>query len=432
MKLTEKQKLRKRLKSFCGMMGESLGSLDADLLTRIETTIDKLGKPTKIAIAGLSGSQHRGVGEFFIGEKLFASAEEAKSCPVIEVRYGKEPQTDAIFGDTQKSYPGISVSVALAGKRPDALRLQLPYAIFAEIDFTILPAYDGDDNRAGYLVKLLDDTEVIIWCSDATKPWGPQERRLWFTVPDTLKERSILALTNAENLTSAAASNALAEKLEFVTGEFSVNAKISVDDAKASVRAGNIDDAIQFASSGGQAILKDVMALVQDGQAGLMTEARALRGEIDKIPLGEAMPAPETPLAKLATAPAKEAPKQTPHEQALHVILDGAKKCRASLEACSENDYGPLFDALNTCLAEITKFMGGDLALDRDHDLMVRQVSEASELIGLLTYENNEKAAFEATDALRQISTDIWQRLPRISEPSTRNISDSERMSTGS
>jgi hypothetical protein len=435
MKLTEKQKLRKRLKSFCGMMGDALNTLDADLLTRLNDTIDLLGQTTKIAIAGLSSSQHRGVGEFFVGERLFASAEEAKSCPKIEIRYGKTAQTDAIFGDTQKSYPGVSVSVALAGKKPDAIRLQLPHPIFAEIDFTILPAYEGDDNRAGYLVSLLDRTEVIIWCSDATKPWVPQERRFWFTVPDTLKERSILALTNAENLTDDAAKDALSQKLEYVTNEFSTSAKLFVDAAKTAVHGGTVRDPENFASSGGQDILKEVMALVQNGQSKIMNQARALRAELDTIPIGDTQPVPAEPLTPLASstsaapAPTPAEAAATPTEQAHRVLVDGTKQCQSSVEASNSGDFSPVFDTMKALLSALSEQVNGAVTLDRDHALMVSQIAEASEMVSLLSYENNEKAAKEAAEVLRQIATDVWSRLPAASPSDTRNLLDSKQVS---
>ncbi len=429
MKLSEKQKLRKRLNSFCSMMGKSLDKLDADLVTRLQDTVERLGHPTKVVVAGLSGANHRGVGEFITGEQLFSSTEEAMSCPAIEVRYGKTAQTDAVFGDIEKSYPGVAVSLALAGKKPDTIRLQLPHAIFAEIDFTILPAYDGDDNRAGYLVKLLDNTEVIIWCSDATSSWIPQERRLWFTVPDTLKERSILALTNAERLTTDASNEALAKKLEFVTGEFKISTKIAVDEAKSAVQGGKVANPERFSGSGGQAILNDVMSLVQAGQQGLIEEARVLRAEIDIIPIGEVEVVPVAPL----TAPTSAAPAQTeaatPRARTLNLLVEGNKRCKAALASCDTGNFEPLFEQVERLLTELKTAFDGTVELARDGDLMAAQLAEGSEVIGLLAYEKDESAALQAAEIIKQITMDTWMRLPPENADDTRNILDSAKVS---
>ncbi len=449
MKLTEKQKLRKRLTAFCGMLGDDLNTLDAALVTRINQTIERLGTPTKVAIAGLSDSHHAELAEFLIGDTLFNSEDEKQKCPFIQVRYGKEPKTHAIFGEVRKSYPGVALSVALGGKVPDAIGLEIPNPIAADIGFMILPAYDGDDNRAGYLVNLLDDTESIVWCSSATEIWQPKERRLWFTVPDTLKENSILALTGAENVTDDATRTTLNEKRAFIEEDFCHLTPIFIDAAKTASSNGKVTDAAQFKSSGGEALLKQITSIVQRSQTELLEEARALRIELDKIPLGGAQPVPTEPLAAVApiaattpsapeAAPEVEdtpivdaAPDVSPEEALKTVVLAKTNLCRTAVEECTKNDFAPVFEPISDLLSDIQSAIQGDLTLDRDQALMKTQVEEAAELVGLLSYENNDKAAQEAADITRQIVTDIWARLPSNAADAT-NTADSKKLSAAS
>ncbi len=446
MKPTEKQKLLKRLNAFCGMLGDDLKSLDAGLVARIDDTIRRLGTTTKVAIAGLSDSQHGGVAEFLIGDSLFRNAEEKEKCPSIQIRYGKEAKTHAIFGDTRKTYPGLALSVALGGKAPDAIGLEVPNPITANIGFVILPAYEGDDNKAGYLVNLLDDTESIVWCSNATAPWQPKERRLWFTVPDTLKDRSILALTGAENVADDDARAALNEKRAFVAEDFLHHTPIFIDAAKDARSGGKVTDPAQYASSGGEALLNQIVELVQAKDAGLLEEARALRVELDKIPLGGSEPAPTVPLAPIApvtpvtptvaeqpaAAPEVAEPPQddvSPVDQITAFVLEKATECKAAVAECKNNDYAPVFEPMTDLLTGIQKAVSGDLKLDRDQALMVTQATEATELVGLLSYENNDKAAQEAADITFQIVTDLWSRLPNDAAADTPDIAEIEKFS---
>ncbi len=415
MKLTEKQKLRKRLTTFCGMLGDDLHKLDPELQTRIETTISRLGATTKIAIAGLADSQHRGLAEFLLGETLFRNDEEREKCPLIQVRYGKEAKTHAIFGETRKTYPGLSLSLTLGGKAPDAIGLEVPNPITADIAFTILPPYDGDDNRAGYLVNLLDDTETIIWCSNAKAPWQPKERRLWFTVPDTLKERSILALTGAENVIDDAARMTLNEKRAFVEDDFRHLLPIFIEAAKSAFVGGKPTDAAQFKSSGGEALYTKLMSLVQDGQSEVIAEAKNLRLELDKIPLGSSQPAPSAPLSTASTS----TQSSSPTEAMKALILTGANRCRAAVAECTNQDFAPVFEPMTELLANIQTALHDEVTLDRDNSLLLAQISEATELTGLLRYENNGKAAQEAADITLQIVSDIWARLPTAESMST-------------
>ena len=451
MKLTEKQKLHKRLNAFRSMIGDGIKDLDSALVERINDTIRRLGSNSKVAIAGLSDSQHTSLAEFLVGEALFHNDDERQKCPTIQVRYGKEAKTHAIFGETRKTYPGLALSVALGGKVPDVIGLEVTNPVAAEIGFTILPAYQGDDSRGGYLINLLDDTESIIWCSSATTPWQPRERRLWFTVPDPLKERSILALTGAENVSDDAARTALNEKRAFVADEFYHHTPIFVDAAKGAYVKGKVTDEAQFASSGGETLFNQITGLVQAKQSVLLEEARALRTELDKIPLGGAEPAPVVPLSEaaptvtaepatpvVATPPSATTPAAeeevveevvqetaSPVDQLEALVLQHANLCKAGIAECTKTDYAPIFEPMTDLLSGIQKAIRGDLKLSRDHSTMVTQVEEASELVGLLSYENNEKAAQEAADVTRQIVTDIWSRLPNSAadtEPTTTEI----------
>ena len=84
---------------------------------------------------------------------------------------------------------------------------------------------------------------------------------------------------------------------------------------------------------------------------------------------------------------------------------------------------------MKALLSALSEQVNGTVTLDRDHALMVSQVAEASEMVSLLSYENNEKAAKEAAEVLRQIATDVWSRLPAVSASDTRNLLDSKQVS---
>lgn len=430
MKLTEKQKLLKRLNAFCGMLGDDLKNLDAELLARVEDTKQRLGQSAKVAIGGLQDSNHRAIAEFLLGESLFRNAEEKDKCPLIEIRYGKEAKTHAIFGETRKTYPGLALSVALGGKTPDAIGIEVPNPLAADIKFVVLPSYDGDDNKAGYLVNLLDDTESIIWVSDANTPWQPKERRLWFTIPDTLKEHSVLALAGAENVTTDEAREALNEKRAFVAEDFCHHTPIFVDAAMAAFPKGKVADPTQFASSGGEALFKQITALVEANQAGLLDDARALRVELDKIPLGGSDPVPLAPLP--AATPAASGKASTPADELKTLLLGKANLCKAAVGDCTSTDYAPVFEPMTELLGGIQNAMRDDLTLSRDQALMVTQVDEACELVGLLSYENNEKAAQEAADTVRQIVSDVWARLPNDAADNAPNSAEIEKFSAAS
>lgn len=426
MKLTEKQKILKRLRAFCKMLGDGSITIDAALHSRIETTIQQLSTPTKVVLAGLSGARQYQLSEFFLGTALFDDSTQAKAYPPVRVRHGLQERTHSFYGNEQKAFDGIDLSLAMTGKCPDSIDLEMPNPIVSEIGFSILPAYDSGEDRSGYLITLLNDTEVIIWCSDAVTPWQPAERRLWFTVPDSLKQRSILALTGAEKLREPEAQNHFEEKCALVSDEFRYLSTISVDLAKAAAPGGAIVDAQSFASSGGQALLKQLMAMVQASQADVLASARQLRSELDKIPLGSVQPVPEQPAVAAAPSPksvASELSAPTPAARLRTFIQGGIKTCQTSLTASNGTDFTTLFEDVNDLIAGLIALSKDGVKLAQDHDLVIAQLREASELVGLLSYENTDRAALEAVEIAAQVTADCWHRI-QANDADTQNLTE--------
>jgi len=96
-------------------------------------------------------------------------------------------------------------------------------------------------------------------------------------------------------------------------------------------------------------------------------------------------------------------------------LLSHANSCKAGIAECANNDFAAVFEPMGELLSDVQKALSDGLTLVRDQALMVTQVTEAAELIGLLSYENNDKAAQEAADITKQIVTDLWSRLPNSS-----------------
>ena len=416
MKPNEKSKLLKRLKGFCGMMGDNLSSLDRDLVERLESTIERLEKSAKVVIAGISGSDHRRLAEFLVGADLF-DADDETNYPTIQIRHGAKPRTHAIIKQERTTLDGVNISALLSGTKTEAIGIELPNSVAERTEFAILPDYDDEHDRVRYLVDLIENTDAIIWCSDAATPWQPSERRVWFTIPDELKSRSILAMTGADKVSGAEAQKANKEKRDVIVDEFSAISPINLDTAKQATRDGVIVDQAGFIESGAQEILTRVLALIEAEQGTVIAEARALRAEIDEIPIGD--------VAAMPPMPTVELPKdidQSPRAAIQRILLGGLTKCQAAVEEDGANDFTAVFEAMNALLTDSLKGTQENLKDDPECELIAAQIAEASELVGLLSYENNKTAAQEAADILRQIVTEMWRRVESSEEDGSRNL----------
>jgi len=156
----------------------------------------------------------------------------------------------------------------------------------------------------------------------------------------------------------------------------------------------------------------------------LLDQAREVRAEIDKIPLGSNQPVPVAPLAP--------APVASPEDSLKASLLADTRRCQSAVGQCTAKDFTAVFDAMNDLLSNLSKAVRGDVKFAREQDLIVAQVAEAAELVGLLSYENNEKASKEAADTVRQITLDIWSRLPAATSGAAQNSSDPSNLSKAS
>ena len=408
----EKKKLLKRLKGFCAAMGDDLGTLDPALRARIDESILELSRPKKVAIAGLADARHHDLASFFVGVDLVSPDSMIEECPIIHIRHGAAEKTHAFIGEKTHELPGCQIDKVIATGKATKVDLELTTPITAEMNFSIMPVYDVQENRTNYLFELLNDVDVLIWCSNASEPWQSRERRLWFTIPDELKTRSILALTEADLVTGDAAQAAFDKKCALLAEEFNSMSAISVDTAREAAPNGNLVDPEKFAESGGPEMLRGLLALLAAGSQDALDRARAVRLELDEIPLGGMTAAPvdpvPAPMVKISNS--KKTTPDTPSAPiSIETFLtENVATCIAAAEQSADGDYGDLFEQMDALLAGLIDHAAGELDNASDPESIRSQLKEARDLVGLLRYEKDEKAAHDAAAVVRQVSIDLW------------------------
>ena len=393
--ISERKKLLKRFKGFLTILGDDIDTLDPALLARLDITVAALKRPVRVVLAGLADARHHDLASRLCGTPLAPGSDTAMACPSLVIRAGNEPRTATSVAGRDRVFKGCVLDKLIDMGTQEQVTLDLPDLMMPHVELSVLPVYDTQDDRSRYLFDLVEQSDAIIWCSDAASPWQPKERRLWFTVPDDLKSLSILALTETEGQAEDAATKAARdEKIEFTEGEFAHTVSVQYDD---------------------DGFAKDVSALI-GALAALVDEpvlidARALRSELDKIPIGTAAPvagpAPAlTPMPQETTDPAPD----------LRTLISrNASACIEAVDGSTSADRGALFDAMNTLLSQVSDALKGTESLSRDHEAMALQVGEANDLVSLLSYEGTALAVQEAADLVCQIATEILDRLPMAS-----------------
>ena len=382
-RIADRKKLLKRLKGFRALVGDGSATLDPALISRIDSTIAGLEGPVRITLAGPAGSNHYAIAALLAGTPLSV---DGAPCPTLELRAGAKARTVTVIEGRERIFNGCVLDKLLPLGPSEPIRLYVPAFAMPHVELTVLPAYAGNDDRSRYLLDMIDDTDAVIWCSDAASRWSPNERRLWFTVPDDLKSRAMLVLTGAERLEDDAdAREAHEEKLEFVAEDFA-----------------EVLPVLGTSQESAAALVEAICART-DGP--VLKKARVLREEISTIPIGtdQVVPMPEpAPTRRKSTDPATEMRA---------AVAVAARDCAAAAEMDGEG-YAPVFGAMAALLDALRTPLSDGLRLDRDHDALCVQLTEASDLVVLLGYEETPEAAQEAAALVRQIATDILDRLP--------------------
>ena len=386
-RIADRKKLLKRLKGFRALVGDGVDALDPALISRIDTTVAALEGPIRITLAGAAGSDHYAVASLLAGTPL---AVDGDACPTLVLSAGAKARTVTVIEGRERVFNGCILDKLLPLRPPGPIRLHLPNVALPHVELTVLPVYDGQEDRTRYLLDMVDGTDAIIWCSDAASRWSPNERRLWFTVPDDLKTRAILALTGAKRLEDdAGAREAHEEKLEFVAEDFTQILPVT----------GSTQEST--------AALVAAICTLTDGS--VLDEARALRTEISTIPIGtdQVVPLPEqTPVRRRQAEPA----------ELRATVAAAARDCVTAAEADDDGQV-PVFEAMTALLDALRTHLTDGLTLDRDHDALCAQLVEASDLVVLLGYEETPEAAQEAATLVHQITFDILDRLPDAVAP---------------
>ncbi|MEO0569182.1 MAG: dynamin family protein [Pseudomonadota bacterium] len=108
--------------------------------------------------------------------------------------------------------------------------------------------------------RVLTEVDAVLWCTHATQAWRQSEAAVWDTMPDAVRERSVLLITRFDKLkTERDRARVLSRLRKEVAGKFAATFPISLTQA---LEAGEDYDA--FNASGGGAFLEHLITMVGD------------------------------------------------------------------------------------------------------------------------------------------------------------------------
>lgn len=205
------------------------------------------------------------------------------------------------------------------------IRLFFESDILDVCDLIDFPGISDPNMSTDVVERMLEEVDVVLWCTHATQAWRQSEQAVWDQMPDEVKKRSILLITRFDKLTTERDRNRVLKRVMHETkGQFGGTFPISLLQA---LQAG--EDFDKWDSSGAGAFSDHLIDMVQELTLAVANKPESLyvlgqRGETVEAPAGANALLLEDPVIQGRNpnagpvVPRRVAPKSTPAVQERH------------------------------------------------------------------------------------------------------------------
>jgi hypothetical protein len=170
-------------------------------------------KPLRVGIVGELNAGKTELANLILGLQLLPTSVINNSrCPAI-IRYGEAHAVRQYRDKARFEETDASELHRLVQREAYRVECVLPLPLLRSIEIADMPAFEAGTLATSRIAPLLADSEVLIWCSRATKAWTASEHATWLQLPKRLKAHCLLVLTHADKLRSEAL-DAVAGRIE--------------------------------------------------------------------------------------------------------------------------------------------------------------------------------------------------------------------------
>lgn len=257
--------------------------------------VDNLRKP-RVAIMGEFSAGKSTLSNLLLGARpLPEKVTATRLSPVwiakgsgLPYRVGTDGTEETILLDDIESVPVEETHV---------IRMFLEAEILNYCDLIDFPGISDPNMDSIVWERVLNEVDMILWCTHATQAWRQSESAVWDMIPDAVRDRSVLLITRFDKLTT---ERDRAKVLHRVTAEteglFEAIFPISLTQALAAA-----DDPDKWIESGADAFADHLIAHLQSAIIDPATsEAPATSAPSEPAPAHLSRPGPTEPEAPAA------------------------------------------------------------------------------------------------------------------------------------
>ena len=370
--------------------------------------LDHLRRPVRIAVTGLPGSGKSSLVNVLLGQPVLPAT---RSLPMTDIRWG--PENRVLFeldsGEMQSAAGTLAEIEPPHGAVRAYQELALP-GLQGKSYLELRLDDDGDLNRR-ILDVALRDIDIVLWCSGT---FGDHEQALWVSVPDAIKDHSLLVITKADQQMMRGTLQRTIERLEpVVNEEFLGLYPIAAIQAMTALTAGAQVDPHIWASSGGRSLMAEIDQQVETGRAADVDNARMLLGRyaLDEgtragAGVASARPAEAAALQREGeglNARGRQVVDETATlAEAVHMLSQTGRDLLEDYDSGGGSDAD---DILARCVESISalsthlRSAGSGARIDEAGE----DVQEGEEMMVLFQLERGEDAALDAVTLLLQL-----------------------------
>lgn len=171
-----------------------------DMARALERIALILAIKPRVVLLGEVNAGKTALANALVGEPLLPESALGNTRTVTILSNAPAPEVHATADGRRKRLDTAGL-VAAAGATLERLEIGLPLPRLENYDLVDTPAIASIDDQPDITLSTRD---LPVWCTRAGQAWKDSERRLWRSLPQRLKHRSVLAVTNADVLRDVA------------------------------------------------------------------------------------------------------------------------------------------------------------------------------------------------------------------------------------
>ncbi|MCY4181046.1 MAG: dynamin family protein [Litoreibacter sp.] len=213
----------------------------------------------RIALMGEFSAGKSTLSNLLLGSRPLPEKVNATRLSPVWMSHG----TDAAYReDVSGTQEPVSIE-ALEGidvETTKVIRLFFEADILQVCDLIDFPGISDPNMSSEVWQRMLGEVDAVLWCTHATQAWRQSESAVWDTIPEAVRDRSVLLVTKYDKLTTERDEFRVVARLKKETeGKFGAIFPISLT---AAIAAG--EDYEAFDASGGGAFLEHLIPLIDE------------------------------------------------------------------------------------------------------------------------------------------------------------------------